>query len=283
MFWGTVYGLEVAGGYPWGFWAGPGYDFIKEGDERFVKKTQKIRDHARKLGIKLCHEIHPGTAAFTADDFLHLVKITDDDETMAVNADPSHCWEGESWESRFLKVGPYVYAAHIKNFTIRPGFPLRAMVSGPAQKSAAAQPENITPMALPDFTMRGLLEAGAHFGHQSHRWNPKMEQYIFGTRNNIHIIDLAQTVPLLHQALKVVSDTVAKGGRVLFVGGDRGRGQALRAILHQFALARRHADQLEDDLRLDLAAAQARRTAGLRLDRAYQERAAHAVARTREA
>jgi small subunit ribosomal protein S2 len=76
-------------------------------------------------------------------------------------------------------------------------------------------------MALPDFTMRGLLEAGAHFGHQSHRWNPKMAPYIFGTRNNIHIIDLAQTVPLLHQALKAVSDTVAKGGRVLFVGTKR--------------------------------------------------------------
>ena len=76
-------------------------------------------------------------------------------------------------------------------------------------------------MALPDFTMRGLLEAGAHFGHQAHRWNPKMGQYIFGTRNNIHIIDLAQTVPMLHQALKAVSDTVAKGGRVLFVGTKR--------------------------------------------------------------
>ena len=70
-------------------------------------------------------------------------------------------------------------------------------------------------MSLPDFSMRQLLEAGAHFGHQSHRWNPKMAPYIFGTRNNIHIIDLAQTVPLLHQALKAVSDTVAKGGRVL--------------------------------------------------------------------
>ena len=76
-------------------------------------------------------------------------------------------------------------------------------------------------MALPDFTMRGLLEAGAHFGHQAHRWNPKMAPYIFGARNNIHIIDLAQTVPLLHQALKVVSDTVAKGGRVLLVGTKR--------------------------------------------------------------
>ncbi len=76
-------------------------------------------------------------------------------------------------------------------------------------------------MALPDFTMRSLLEAGAHFGHQSHRWNPKMAPYIFGARNNIHVIDLAQTVPLLHQALKAVSDTVAKGGRVLFVGTKR--------------------------------------------------------------
>jgi small subunit ribosomal protein S2 len=76
-------------------------------------------------------------------------------------------------------------------------------------------------MALPDFSMRQLLEAGAHFGHQSHRWNPKMGPYIFGARNNIHIIDLAQTVPLLHQALKAVSDTVAKGGRVLFVGTKR--------------------------------------------------------------
>ena len=76
-------------------------------------------------------------------------------------------------------------------------------------------------MSLPDYSMRGLLEAGAHFGHQSHRWNPKMAPFIFGTRNNIHIIDLAQTVPLLHQALKAVSDTVARGGRVLFVGTKR--------------------------------------------------------------
>ena len=76
-------------------------------------------------------------------------------------------------------------------------------------------------MALPDFSMRQLLEAGVHFGHQSHRWNPKMSDFIFGARNNIHIIDLAQTVPLLHTALKAVSDTVAKGGRILFVGTKR--------------------------------------------------------------
>ena len=76
-------------------------------------------------------------------------------------------------------------------------------------------------MALPEFTMRQLLEAGVHFGHQSHRWNPKMRDYIFGARNNIHIIDLAQTVPMLHRALQAVSDTVAKGGRILFVGTKR--------------------------------------------------------------
>ena len=76
-------------------------------------------------------------------------------------------------------------------------------------------------MAVPDFTMRQLLESGAHFGHQSHRWNPKMAPFIFGARNSIHIIDLAQTVPLLHRALQQISDTVAKGGRVLFVGTKR--------------------------------------------------------------
>ena len=82
-------------------------------------------------------------------------------------------------------------------------------------------------MSLPDFSMRQLLEAGAHFGHQSHRWNPKMAPFIFGARNNIHIIDLAQSVPLLHQALKAVSDTVAKGGRVLFVGTKRQASDAI--------------------------------------------------------
>ncbi len=76
-------------------------------------------------------------------------------------------------------------------------------------------------MALPDFTMRQLLEAGVHFGHQTHRWNPKMERYIYGVRNNIHIIDLSQTVPLLHQALLAVGEAVAGGGRVLFVGTKR--------------------------------------------------------------
>ena len=76
-------------------------------------------------------------------------------------------------------------------------------------------------MALPDFSMRQLLEAGVHFGHQTHRWNPKMAPYIYGARNGIHIIDLAQTVPLLHRALVAVRDIVAGGGRVLFVGTKR--------------------------------------------------------------
>jgi len=76
-------------------------------------------------------------------------------------------------------------------------------------------------MALPDFTMRQLLEAGAHFGHQTHRWNPKMERFIFGARSNVHIIDLSQTMPLLHQALVKVREVAASGGRVLFVGTKR--------------------------------------------------------------
>ena len=82
-------------------------------------------------------------------------------------------------------------------------------------------------MALPDFSMRQLLEAGVHFGHQKHRWNPKMAPFIYGVRNNIHIIDLAQTMPLLFRALQSVSDTVAGGGRILFVGTKR---QAADAI-----------------------------------------------------
>ena len=82
-------------------------------------------------------------------------------------------------------------------------------------------------MALPAFNMRQLLEAGVHFGHQSHRWNPKMAPFIYGARNNIHIVDLTQTVPMLHQALVKVSDTVAGGGRVLFVATKRQASEAI--------------------------------------------------------
>ena len=83
-------------------------------------------------------------------------------------------------------------------------------------------------MALPDYSMSELLEAGAHFGHQKHRWNPKMEPYIFGVRNNIHILDLSQTIPLLHRALTAVRDVTKSGGRILFVGTKR-QGQEIIA------------------------------------------------------
>ncbi len=76
-------------------------------------------------------------------------------------------------------------------------------------------------MALPDFTLRQLLEAGVHYGHQTQRWNPRMGPYIYGDRNGIHIIDLTQTLPMLDAALNAIRETVAKGGRVLFVGTKR--------------------------------------------------------------
>jgi len=82
-------------------------------------------------------------------------------------------------------------------------------------------------MALPEFSMRQLLEAGVHYGHQTQRWNPRMAEYIYGDRNGIHIVDLTQTVPMLDAALTVVRDTVAKGGRILFVGTKR---QASKAV-----------------------------------------------------
>jgi small subunit ribosomal protein S2 len=82
-------------------------------------------------------------------------------------------------------------------------------------------------MALPEFTLRQLLEAGVHYGHQTHRWNPRMGPYIYGSKNGIHIMDLTQTVPMLDQALQVVRDTVAKGGRILFVATKR---QAQKAV-----------------------------------------------------
>ncbi|SFR13788.1 30S ribosomal protein S2 [Poseidonocella sedimentorum] len=76
-------------------------------------------------------------------------------------------------------------------------------------------------MALPEFSMRQLLEAGVHFGHQTQRWNPRMGEFIYGARNGIHILDLTQTVPMLDAALNAVQDVVARGGRVLFVGTKR--------------------------------------------------------------
>ena len=83
-------------------------------------------------------------------------------------------------------------------------------------------------MAIPTFTMRQLLEAGVHFGHQTRRWNPKMQPYIFGERNGVHILDLQQTVPMLYAAMQAVRDVAAGGGRVLLVGTKRQASEAIR-------------------------------------------------------
>jgi small subunit ribosomal protein S2 len=90
-------------------------------------------------------------------------------------------------------------------------------------------------MALPDFTMRQLLEAGAHFGHRTQRWNPKMGPFIYGARSDIHIIDLTQTVPLLHQALVALREVAAGGGRILFVGTKRQASEPIAAAAKRCA------------------------------------------------
>src|SRR5204863_5268979 len=115
------------------------------------------------------------------------------------------------YKPRYLTRGPWLFGRPVAQSPL-PGW---LELTGPRRLNRRMT------MALPDYSMRQLLEAGVHFGHQAHRWNPKMGSYIFGTRNNIHIIDLAQSVPALHRALQAVSDTVAKGGRILFVGTKR--------------------------------------------------------------
>ena len=90
-------------------------------------------------------------------------------------------------------------------------------------------------MALPDFSMRQLLESGAHFGHRTQRWNPKMAPFIYGSRNDIHIMDLTQTVPLLHQALVALREVAAGGGRILFVGTKRQASEPIAAAAKRCA------------------------------------------------
>jgi small subunit ribosomal protein S2 len=90
-------------------------------------------------------------------------------------------------------------------------------------------------MALPDFTMRQLLESGAHFGHRTQKWNPKMAPFIYGSRNSIHIMDLTQTVPLFHQALVALRDVATGGGRVLFVGTKRQASEPVAAAAKRCA------------------------------------------------
>src|SRR5436305_6031493 len=160
MFWGVAFGWELATGYPWGFWKGADYDLIKEGQERFVKKTRKLREKASSLGIHLAHEIHPGTAAMCADDFNMLVKACDGDKVLGVNADPSHCWEGEDWETRFTKVAGRVFACHVKNFVIRQGLPLRMM--DPNWQNRAMQ---FVDIPSGDLNMARYIEMLIHIGY----------------------------------------------------------------------------------------------------------------------
>ena len=100
---------------------------------------------------------------------------------------------------------------------------------------------------MPSISMKELLEAGVHFGHQTRRWNPKMKEYIFGERNGIYIIDLQKTLKLFKDAMRFVGEQAATGKTVMFVGtkrqaqeADRRRGDALRPVLRQQPLARRH-------------------------------------------
>jgi len=193
MFWGVAFGWEMATGYPWGFWKGGDYDLLKEGQERFVKKTAKIRQHANKLGIFLAHEIHPGTGAMCADDFNMLVDICDGDKCLGVNADPSHCWEGETWETRFLKVAPRIYACHVKNFVIRPGMPLRVIEGG--WQKRAMQFVDIPSGAL---NMTRYVELLIHSGF------PKRYCQIMGTKTAPLVVE---ATPWSRSAPGVISKT----------------------------------------------------------------------------
>ena len=114
-------------------------------------------------------------------------------------------------------------------------------------------------------TMKQLLEAGVHFGHQTRRWNPKMRRFIFGERNGIYIVDLQQTLERIDTAYRFVRETVADGGTVLFVGTKKQaqepiqrQAAALRHAVRELPLARRHAHQLPDRARPRREAARAR-------------------------
>ncbi|MEW6237280.1 MAG: TIM barrel protein [Candidatus Omnitrophota bacterium] len=197
MFWGVVFGWELASGYPWGFWAGGDFDFLKEGKDRFVKKTAKLRERAKSLGLYFAHEIHPGTAAMCADDFNMLVDICDGDNCLTVNVDPSHCWEGESWETRFLKVADRCYGCHIKNHVVRPGFPLRSM-----QPNWPLRGMQFTDLPSGDINMFRFVELMIQIGY------PKNYCRAMGT----------QTAPMIVEAESAHVDLDAcSGGGIKFV------------------------------------------------------------------
>ena len=145
-------------------------------------------------------------------------------------------------------------------------------------------------MAAPVVTMQQLLEAGAHFGHQTHRWNPRMKPYIFGDRNGVHIIDLSQSVPLFARALDFVQQTAARGGKVLFVGTKRQAqdpiADAARASGQHFVNHRWLGGMLTNwktDLQLDQALQEPRGAARRRHRRPDQEGSAPAHPRARQA
>ncbi len=145
-------------------------------------------------------------------------------------------------------------------------------------------------MALPEFSMRQLLEAGAHFGHQTHRWNPKMDRFIFGEKSNIHIIDLSQTVPLLHQALLKVREVAAGGGRILFVGTKRQAADHIKSAAQRCAQYYVNSrwlggtlDQLANRVEVDRAPARTRPDRFRRQHRPDQEGSAEPDSRARQA
>jgi hypothetical protein len=138
-----------------------------------------------------------------------------------------------------------------------------AMAETPAapEAAAAAAPSSMSAqIERTALTVKDLLEAGVHFGHQTRRWNPRMKRFLFGERNGVHIVDLDQTLPRFQKALDFLRETVAAGGKVLFVSTKRqaqafveADAQRCRAVLRVAALARRHADQLQDGPEVDRA------------------------------
>lgn len=160
MFFGVSCGFELATGYPFGFFQGPDYDLEQEAKERFVEKTAKLRARANELGMKLCHEIHPNSAAMCVDDYKGLIDAADGDACLGVTADPSHCWEGEDMFLRFRAMADRVYAAAVKNFTVHKHRPLRKM-----QGDWTTRAMQFTDLATGDMNMTRFVELMIEIGY----------------------------------------------------------------------------------------------------------------------
>ena len=185
MFWGVSCGFEMATGYPFGFFQGPGYDLEAEALERFVNKTAKLRAKANDLGLYLCHEIHPNSAAMCVDDFIALVDACDGDKCLGVTADPSHCWEGEDMFNRFRAVKDRVYAAAVKNFVIHKNRPLRKM-----QGDWQGRAMQFTDLGSGDLNLTRFVELLIEIGY------PQRYNKIMGT----------ETAPLITEAESAYRD-----------------------------------------------------------------------------